>query len=315
MTSLTRRPVVFLMGPTGAGKTDLAVQLVQRLPMDIISVDSAMVYRGMDIGTGKPDAQLLATAEHRLIDIREPQNTYSAADFCRDAGEEIEAIFAAHRIPLLVGGTGLYFRALVRGLSVMPSADSAIRGRLAAEGESKAWTTLHARLAAIDAGSASRIHPNDPQRIQRALEVFEITGEPMTRLLERARAGALQASVISLALCPSNRRELHRKIACRFDRMLAAGLVGEVEELRSRPVLHRHLASMRAVGYRQVWEYLEAETDFDGMRDKAIAATRQLARRQLTWLRGESSIGWFDSSDSGLVDAVSTHVQSRLAGV
>ncbi len=305
------RGVVFLMGPTGAGKTELAVELVERLPFDIISVDSAMVYRGMDIGTGKPDAEVLSRAAHRLIDIREPQTPYSAAEFREDAGCEIEAIFASHRIPLLVGGTGLYFRALRRGLASMPRADAEIRARLAAEGESDGWGHLHARLAQVDPHSAVRIHPHDPQRIQRALEVFEITGETMTRLFERS-AGALEATIISLAITPGDRGVLHQRIVRRFDAMLQTGLVDEVEELRSRPGLHRELASMRAVGYRQVWEYLEAETDIDRMRDKAIAATRQLARRQLTWLRAEREIEWFDSSDSCLIDAVTHHLQRAL---
>ena len=308
---ISRRPVVFLMGPTGAGKTDLAVELVDRLPLDIISVDSAMVYRGMDIGTGKPDADMLARAAHRLIDIRDPETPYSAAEFRDDAGLEIDAIFASCRVPLLVGGTGLYFRALRQGLASMPQADPEIRARLAAEGESAGWHQLHARLAGIDPRSAQRIHPNDPQRIQRALEVFEITGETMTRRFERSTDG-LEAAIIPLAVTPADRGVLHRRVAQRFDAMLQTGLMSEVEELRSRPGLHRDLASMRAVGYRQVWEYLEAETDFDHMRDKAIAATRQLARRQLTWLRAEPEIEWFDSSDAGLTGAVTRHLQRAL---
>ena len=308
---ISRRPVVFLMGPTGAGKTDLAVELVDRLPLDIISVDSAMVYRGMDIGTGKPDADMLARAAHRLIDIRDPETPYSAAEFRDDAGLEIDAIFASCRVPLLVGGTGLYFRALRQGLASMPQADPEIRARLVAEGESAGWHQLHARLAGIDPRSAQRIHPNDPQRIQRALEVFEITGETMTRRFERSTDG-LEAAIIPLAVTPADRGVLHRRVAQRFDAMLQTGLMSEVEELRSRPGLHRDLASMRAVGYRQVWEYLEAETDFDHMRDKAIAATRQLARRQLTWLRAEPEIEWFDSSDAGLTGAVTRHLQRAL---
>ena len=306
-----RRPVVFLMGPTGAGKTDLAVELVERLPLDIVSVDSAMVYRGMDIGTGKPDAEVLARAAHRLIDIRDPETPYSAAEFREDAAMEIDAIFEAGRIPLLVGGTGLYFHALRRGLASMPRADPNIRARLAAQGESDGWNLLHARLARVDPRSAARIHPNDPQRIQRALEVFEITGVTMTRLFERS-AQRLEATIIPLAITPGDRGVLHKKIARRFEAMLQTGLVAEVEELRSRPGLHRDLASMRAVGYRQVLEYLESETDIDEMRDKATAATRQLARRQLTWLRAEPETEWFDSADPGLIGDVTHHLQSAL---
>ena len=309
---LARRPVIFLMGPTGAGKTDLAVELVERLPLDIISVDSAMVYRGMDVGTGKPGPEVLSRAAHRLIDIREPETAYSAAEFSEDAGAEIEKILAENRIPFLVGGTGLYFRALRRGLASMPRADPAIRARLYTEGESEGWSNLHTRLARVDPGSATRIHPNDPQRIQRALEVFEVTGEPMTHLFERARTSGLRATVFALAVTPADRGELHHKIARRFDAMLGSGLVEEVEELRSRPGLHRDLASMRAVGYRQVWAHLEAETDFESMRDKAIAATRQLARRQLTWLRSEPEIEWFDSADTHLVDTLTIRLQCVL---
>ena len=307
------RSVVFLMGPTGAGKTALALELVERLPLEIISVDSAMVYRHMDIGTGKPDADMMARAEHRLIDIREPETTYSAAEFTHDAGVEVEKIFATGRIPFLVGGTGLYFRALWRGLATMPQANCVIRERLTAEGESEGWNRLHARLARVDPVSAVRIHPNDLQRIQRALEVFEITGEPMSDLIQRGTHTGLSASINALAISPADRSQLHHTIARRFDGMLSLGLVDEVEALRSRPALHRNLSSMRAVGYRQVWEYLETETDFRTMRDKAIAATRQLARRQLTWLRSETAIKWFDSNAENLVATVSTHLGSVLS--
>ena len=295
-------PVVFLMGPTGAGKTDLAVELVERLPFDIVSVDSAMVYRGMDIGTGKPEAEVLARAAHRLIDIRNPEQTYSAADFRDDATQSIADIWENQRIPLLVGGTGLYFRTLRLGMSVLPRADPSIRARLAAEAKVQGWSELHRRLAAVDPESASRIHPNDPQRIQRALEVFEVTGEPMTRQLQGERTDALPASVQTLVVSPADRSQLHERIARRFDRMLERGLVDEVRELRSRPEVSRGLASMRAVGYRQAWDYLTGETDFVVMRTQAIAATRQLARRQLTWLRAEPDAHWFDSAGSNLLD-------------
>ena len=308
----SRRAVVFLMGPTAAGKTDLAVALVERFPLDIISVDSAMVYREMDIGTGKPTAEVLAKAAHRLIDIRDPETPYSVAEFRQDAGHEIEKILSRPRTPLLVGGTGLYFRALRRGLAPLPPANPEIRARLGAEGDTEGWAGLHARLARVDPASATRIHPNDPQRIQRALEVFEITGQPMTQWFERARVRGIDAVIIPLIIAPKDRGELHRKISRRFDAMLEAGIIGEVEELRSRPGVHRELTSMRAVGYRQVWEYLETETDYDGMRAKAVAATRRLARRQLTWLRAETGIEWFDSSNPRTLEAVARHLQSRL---
>ena len=306
------RPVVFLMGPTAAGKTNLALELVKRFPLEIISVDSAMVYRHMDIGTGKPDAATMARAEHRLIDIRDPEAIYSAAEFVHDAGVEIEKIFAQGRIPFLVGGTGLYFRALWHGLAAMPRADYSIRRRLSAQADIEGWDKLHDQLAKVDPISAARIHPNDPQRIQRALEVFQITGESMTNLIQRSHSTGLTASINALAIAPRDRSHLHQLITCRFDDMLEAGLVDEVKVLRSRPALCRDLASMRAVGYRQVWEYLETETDFQTMRQKAIAATRQLARRQLTWLRSEHSIKWFDSSARELVDTVTRHLRSVL---
>ena len=307
--------VVFLMGPTGAGKTDLAIELVGRLPFQIISVDSAMVYRGMNIGTGKPSAEVLARAAHRLIDIREPAQIYSAAEFREDASREVSDIWKNGGIPLLVGGTGLYFRALSRGLSSLPGADPSIRSRLAGEAERRGWETLHRRLADVDPEAASRIHPNDPQRIQRALEVFEITGEPMTRQLGKGNANALIASVRALVISPFDRGELHQRIARRFDAMLEMGLVDEVEELRSCPDNHRDLASMRAVGYRQVWDYLSGESDYTDMRARSIAATRQLARRQLTWLRPEQKAVWFDSMSADLCDKSLNFLSDLFHGV
>ena len=307
------RSVVFLMGPTGAGKTALALELVERLPLEIISVDSAMVYRHMDIGTGKPDADMMARAEHRLIDIREPETTYSAAEFTHDAGVEVEKIFATGRIPFLVGGTGLYFRALWRGLATMPQANCVIRERLTAEGESEGWKRLHARLARVDPVSAVRIHPNDLQRIQRALEVFEITGEPMSDLIQRGTHTGLSASINALAISPADRSQLHHTIARRFDGMLSLGLVDEVEALRSRPALHRNLSSMRAVGYRQVWSYLEGESSWQEMCEATLAATRQLAKRQLTWLRNGAGFVWMDAGHAGLSTSACTFVENKFA--
>jgi len=294
--------MVFLMGPTGAGKTRLAVQIVRRLPFEIISVDSAMVYRGMDIGTGKPDAPTLRDAPHRLIDIRDPRDAYSAAQFRVDARREIGDIYAHDRVPLLVGGTGLYFRALSNGLAPLPGADRALRARLAARAGSVGWGCMHARLARVDPVSATRIHPNDPQRIQRALEVFELTGRPMSELLAQAPRAHLPVAPLGIVLAPGERRRLHHCIEQRFATMLARGLVGEVEGLRSIPGMCSDLPSMRAVGYRQVWEHLDGVTDRADMQQRAVAATRRLARRQLTWLRAEPDARWLASDSAGVLD-------------
>ena len=296
-------PVVMLMGPTGAGKTDLAMDLVAQLPVDIISVDSVMVYRHMDIGSGKPDATQLARAPHRLIDVREPSQPYSAAEFCDDARREIATIHAAGRVPLLVGGTGLYFRALTRGLSELPPADPQTRQRLAEQAQNIGWAAMHRRLRAIDPTAAERIHPNDPQRIQRALEVYELTGSTLTALVGAQPLTALTFPCVSFVLSPADRSTLHDRIAVRFQGMLDAGLVTEVESLRQRAGVERDLPSMRSVGYRQVWEYLEDEVDQVGMQARAIAATRQLARRQLTWLRAERDSVWLEPGPRALAQA------------
>ncbi len=283
------------MGPTASGKTALAVALVEALPVEIVSVDSALVYRGMDIGTAKPDAATLARAPHRLIDICAPDEAYSAARFREDALAEIEAIHAAGRVPLLVGGTMLYFRALLDGLSPLPTADPAIRATLEAEARTHGWVYLHRRLAAVDPVAAARIHPNDPQRLQRALEVWMLTGRPISEL-QRVREGGLRSRfrVASVALVPRDRAVLHERIARRFDAMLAAGFVDEVASLRASGRLSLELPSMKSVGYRQVWQYLEGRLDYAGMREKGIVATRQLAKRQLTWLRGETALERID---------------------
>lgn len=293
-------PIVLLMGPTAAGKTELALRLAERLPADLVSVDSAMVYRGMDIGTGKPTPEVLARAPHRLIDIREVTETYSAGEFRRDALREIESIRAHGRMPLLVGGTLLYFRALERGLSPLPRAAPAARERLAAEAERSGWPALHARLAAVDPEAARRIHPNDGQRIQRALEVVEVSGR---QLSEWHRSGPRPAGpagpVVRLAVAPAERRDLHRAIDTRFRAMVERGLVDEVRSLAERPGVGPDLPSMRAVGYRQVWDHLQGRSDHAEMVERAIAATRQLARRQLTWLRSLSGIRWLDPAAGG----------------
>jgi len=277
-------PAIFLMGPTASGKTALAVSLVERFPLEIISVDSALVYRGMDIGTAKPDAATLARAPHQLLDIRDPTEAYSAAAFCDDARRLMADIVARGRVPLLVGGTMLYFRALLQGLDDLPRADAALRKKLEAEAGARGWPALHAELAEIDPVTAARLAPNDSQRIGRALEIFLLTGTPMSALLDRAQS-ELPYRVLQLALIPSDRAVLHQRIAARFDAMLADGLIDEVETLRRTYALTPDLPAMRAVGYRQAWAYLDGEIDLGELREQGIAATRQLAKRQLTWLR------------------------------
>jgi len=288
---------VFLMGPTGAGKTELAVRLVQELPCEIISVDSALVYRGMDIGSAKPEPELLRRAPHRLIDVCDPGETYSAARFRRDALEAMAAISARGRVPLLVGGTMLYFRALQEGLSRLPEADPSVRARLEREAAVHGWAALHARLTAIDPAAAARIHPNDPQRIQRALEVHELTGVPLSELQGREAPRALPYRLLKLARAPAERAVLHRRIAQRFARMLEAGLEQEVRALLARGNLTPATPALRAVGYRQVIGYLLGEYGREEMIRRGIAATRQLAKRQLTWLRADPELVWILDED------------------
>ena len=298
------------MGPTAAGKTALAVRLAESLPADVVSVDSAMVYRGMDIGTGKPTPEVLARVPHRLIDIRDITEAYSAGDFRRDATREIAEIRDRGRIPLLVGGTGLYFRALERGLAPMPRASPEIRARIAEEGERTGWPALHARLAGVDPETARRIHPNDAQRIQRALEVFEVSGRGLSDWHHPsfARPGRLPGPVVSIALAPAERSRLHRAIDVRFRAMLDQGLVDEVRALARSPGASPDLPSMRAVGYRQVWEYLAVGGGYGAMVERALAATRQLARRQLTWLRACPGVRWVDPAHPGAVDGVREYI-------
>lgn len=286
-TANHRPPAIFLMGPTAAGKTDLAIDLVEHLPCEIISVDSAMIYRGMDIGTAKPDASVLARAPHCLIDICDPAEAYSAAQFRSDALREMACITAQGRVPLLVGGTMLYFRALQQGLSALPSAEPAVRARLAAEAQTLGAQHMHARLAAVDPEAARRIHPNDPQRVQRALEVYEITGRSLTALCQAPTsvAAALPYRVLKLIVGPRDRQVLHQRIEARFHQMLGNGFLTEVAQLHARGDLDRNLPSMRAVGYRQALAYLDGEVSYAAMVENAITASRQLAKRQLTWLR------------------------------
>ncbi len=297
-------PILCLMGPTASGKTGLAVELVQRLPFEIISVDSAMIYRGMDIGTAKPDPGVLAMAPHHLIDILDPAETYSAAQFRDDALNLMEQIIARGCLPLLVGGTSLYFRALQHGLSDLPAADPRVRAEIERQAAGAGWDALHAELAAVDPVAAARIHPNDPQRISRALEVYRLTGRALSDWFEAGRGKASPYRFVNLALMPPERALLHARIDERFRLMLQQGLVEEVRALYERGDLTPELPSMRAVGYRQIWSWLAGESTEAEMVERGIAATRQYAKRQLTWLRGEQDLTWLDPSEPGLADRV-----------
>jgi tRNA dimethylallyltransferase len=281
-----RPPAIFLMGPTAAGKTALACALADAFPLELISVDSALVYRGLDIGAAKPDAAVLARHPHALLDIRDPAQPYSVAMFREQALAAMVRITAARRVPLLVGGTGLYFRGLQKGLSELPEADPSVRARIAMEAQQHGWPALHARLSKRDPVAGARIRPNDAQRIQRALEVIELSGRPMSEQQGRAH-GRFPYRLLKLALVPYDRNLLRERIARRFDAMLAAGFLDEVRRLRERGDLDPELPAIRAVGYRQAWRHLNGETDAREFRERAIFATHQLAKRQLTWLRSE----------------------------
>ena len=286
---------IFLMGPTASGKTDLAIQLRQQLPVEVISVDSALIYRGMDIGTAKPSKAELALAPHRLIDICDPAESYSAANFRTDALREMQEISAQGKIPLLVGGTMLYYKALLEGLSPLPSADEKVRSEIEAKAALIGWGGLHQELSKIDPISAQRINPNDSQRINRALEVFYLTGKTLTELTVQ-KGEALPYDILQFAIAPEQREVLHLRIEQRFHKMIELGFQQEVEKLYRRSDLNENLPSIRCVGYRQMWEYLRGDYDHDEMVFRGICATRQLAKRQITWLRGWTSpIQWLDS--------------------
>jgi tRNA dimethylallyltransferase len=300
------------MGPTAAGKTPLAVHLVRHFPCEIISVDSAMIYRGMNIGTAKPTADVLAIAPHRLIDKLDPAQRYSAGQFCADALAEIADIHAHGRIPLLVGGTMLYFRTLQQGLAKLPKADLNLRAELQKQAQQFGWPTLHAQLAQVDPAAAARIQATDGQRIQRALEVYQLTGKAISTWHTEDTHPLHNYTVHNLALAPTDRAHLHTRIAQRFAQMLAQGFVDEVRHLYTRGDLNPDLPALRSVGYRQVWAYLAGEISYDYMHEQAIAATRQLAKRQMTWLRSWPEITWFASDAPDLYTQVGSWMQANL---
>ncbi|MGH8444838.1 MAG: tRNA (adenosine(37)-N6)-dimethylallyltransferase MiaA [Solimonas sp.] len=310
-------PVVLLMGPTASGKTGLALALAERLPIEIVSVDSALVYRGMDIGSAKPDAAMLARVPHHLIDILDPAEPYSAARFAEDARRLIGEIRGRGRLPLLVGGTMLYFRALTEGLSALPAADAELRTRLEADAARDGWPAMHARLAALDPQTAARLHPNDQQRIQRALEIIELSGMIPTVFYAQPRSVPDGERWLKLALNPPVRSELHARIEQRFHAMMAGGFLDEVARLHRRGDLHAELPSVRAVGYRQLWSHLDGECALDEAVQRGIAATRQFAKRQLTWLRSERDLHWLDPARPDLLEAALAHfaVADKSAGL
>jgi tRNA dimethylallyltransferase len=309
---MPREPAILLMGPTGAGKTDVAAMLAELLPLEIVSVDAAMVYRGMDIGTAKPPTEVRARAPHHLIDLIDPAETYSAARFIVDATAAMRDIGARGRRSLLAGGTMLYFRALQSGLARLPAANAAIRRRLDARAVAEGWPALHAELAARDPEAARRIQQADRQRIQRALEVIELTGRPISARQNENLRGATRAADLRLVLAPADRAVLHDRLALRFHQMMRSGLLEETTALCSRPDLHAGMPSMRLIGYRQLREHLEGRETLDLAVEKAIAATRQLARRQLTWLRAEPDAEWFDPTERGTPARIAARIASWL---
>ena len=296
-------PVICLMGPTASGKTALAMALYDALPCDIISVDSALVFKGMDIGTAKPTAKELAAYPHQLIDIRDPSESYSAADFCQDALKAIAKSRANGRIPLLVGGTMMYFKSLIDGISPLPEADQNIRQAIALEAADKGWLAMHEELQAFDPVSAQRIHPNDPQRLARAIEVYRITGNTLTQLTE-IKGDKVDGNVLQFAIAPKNRSDLHARIELRFNQMIAQDFKQEVIALKQRADLHLDLPAIRCVGYRQMWQHLAGDYDHDEMIFKGVCATRQLAKRQLTWLRNWQNLHWLHMEDENNLQVI-----------
>jgi tRNA dimethylallyltransferase len=307
-------PVPLLMGPTGAGKTDLALRLAARYPIEIVSVDSALVYRGMDIGTGKPSREQLQRFPHHLVDILDPSQPYSAGQFVRDALQAISAIRSRGHLPLLVGGTMMYFRALRRGLADMPPADATVRQEIDGEAAQHGWPALHARLASLDPATAARIQPNDGQRIQRALEVHRLTGRTLSELHAQTRPADPALNFAAFAWVPSDRERLYDAIEQRFQQMMQAGLLEEVRQLQQRGDLHADLPAIRSVGYRQLWEHLCGKQSLASSVQRAIYATRHLARRQLIWLRAENDVHWCDTLDSAAADQIEQLIAGLCSG-
>lgn len=313
MTAEASPKAIFLMGPTAAGKTDAAILLHQKYQADIISVDSALVYQGMDIGTAKPDAQTLEQAPHALVDICETWEPYSASNFCQDAKALMQQSVENNRIPLLAGGTMLYYNALQHGLSQLPEANPEIRAKIQAIADELGWEHVHELLAEVDPDSAARIHPNDPQRINRAYEVYLLTGQTMTTWYQLDQGESLPYDTLKIIIAPADRSVLHERIALRFHQMLNQGFLDEMRTLMANPRNHDELPSMRSVGYRQAWEHLEGKTSREDFIFKGIAATRQLAKRQLTWLRKEPDAIWLDPMESDYLDKLQQQVDSFLS--
>lgn len=305
-------PAIFIMGPTASGKTALACALYDELPCELISVDSALVYKDMNIGTAKPTAQELAQYPHHLIDIRDPSEPYSAADFREDVLSVMADVTARGNIPVLVGGTMLYFKFLLEGAADLPEADETVRKQIEEEALEKGWPAIHEQLAQVDPESAARLNPNDPQRVQRALEVYRVTGKTLTELWAQQQQKSIPYQVVQFAICPKERKTLHERIELRFEQMLKDGFVDEVRALYQRDDLHENLPAIRAVGYRQVWEYLEGQLSYDDMIFKGVVATRQLAKRQVTWLRSWENLHWLESEDPKLVESALVILKSEI---
>ncbi len=305
-------PAVFIMGPTASGKTDLAIELVKQYPFEIISVDSALVYKDMSIGTAKPSAEELAIAPHHLIDFLDPAQNYSTASFRNDALELMTDIRSRNKIPLLVGGTMLYHRSLLYGLSELPQASEAIRAELSEQAQLKGKEFMHEKLQQIDPVAAQRIHPNDPQRVQRALEIYVITGKSMTQLQQENQAQALKGDIYKIIIAPNSRDLLRQRIGQRFEQMIAQGFIEEVEKLFKRKDLDLSLPSMRAVGYRQIWEYLQGDMDKKQMIERGITITRQFAKRQMTWLRQETDAQWIATEDEDKLQQAKEYLKPIL---
>ena len=312
MNSSRLPPAILLMGPTASGKTAVAMALADRFPVELISVDSAQVFRDMDVGTAKPDRATLDRYPHRLIDVISPEESYSAARFCTDALAAMAEITAVGKVPLLVGGTMLYFRALLHGLADLPQADAALRAKIDAEAAAEGWPALHAKLAVFDPSTAARLHPTDSQRLQRALEIYRLTGRPMSALLAESEQLRPAFDFLSIGLLPGDRAALHQRIARRFDEMLLAGLDEEVRQLRAKYTLNLNLPSMRCVGYRQTWEAQEGIIPHKELRDRGIFATRQMAKRQITWLTNSFAAENYDCLDPALSDKVAARVARFL---